>query len=53
MPALPHKPQLAKGFFVDLGQIARILIYAVEHQEEIRIPSEAYVESMGVSTSQA
>ena len=51
MAILPYKLQLTKGFFVDLGQIARMLTYAIEHQDEGRIPPEAYIESMGVSAS--
>ena len=51
MAILPYKLQLTKGFFADFSQIARLLTYAVEHQDEGRIPSEAYVESMGVSAS--
>lgn len=47
----PYKLQLTKGFFTDLSQIARMLTYAVEHQDEGRIPPEAYVESMGISAS--
>ena len=47
----PYKLQLTKGFFVDLGQIARLLTYAAEHQGDGRIPPEAYIERMGVSAS--
>jgi len=51
MSRTPYKLQLTKGFFVDLGRIARMLAYAVEHQDEGRIPPKAYVESVGVSAS--
>jgi hypothetical protein len=47
----PYKLQLTKGFFTDLSQIARMLTHAVEHQDEGRIPSEVYIESMGISAS--
>jgi len=33
----PYKLQFTKGFFTDLVQIARVLAYAVEHQDEGRI----------------
>lgn len=51
MTVLPYKLQLTKGFFADFDQIARMLTYAVEHRDEGRIPSEAYVASMGISAS--
>jgi hypothetical protein len=37
MKATPYKLQLTKGFFADFSQIARMLTYAVEHQDEGRI----------------
>ena len=39
----PYKLQLTKAFFTDLIQIARMLTYAVEHQDEGRIPPELYL----------
>ena len=53
MATLPYKLQLTKGFFVDLGQIARLLAYAVEHQDEGRLPPDIYVTSLGISASRA
>jgi hypothetical protein len=47
----PCKLQLEKGFFTDLSQIARVLTYAVKHQDEGYIPPEAYVETVGVAAS--
>lgn len=47
----PYKLQLTKGFFAELGQIARMLAYAVEHSDEGRIPPSAYATSLGVSDS--
>lgn len=37
MSKIPYKLQLTKGFFADFHQIARMLAYAVEHQDEGRI----------------
>jgi len=51
MKKIPYKLQLTKGFFVDLGQIARLLAYAVEHRHDRRIPPDAYAASMGISAS--
>lgn len=51
MKTIPYKLQLTKGFFVDLGQIARMLDYAVEHRHDGRIPPDAYVASIGISAS--
>lgn len=41
MTASPYKLQLTNGFFADFHQIARMLAYAVEHQDESRIPRVA------------
>jgi len=51
MASIPYKLQLTKGFFADFGQIARVLAYAVEHQDEGRIPPDAYAVNIGVSAS--
>ncbi len=51
MTTPPYKLQLTKGFFADFSQIARMLTYAVEHQNEGRIPSDDYVASIGISAS--
>ena len=51
MASIPYKLQLTKGFFADFGQIARVLAYAVKHQDEGRIPLDAYVVNIGVSVS--
>ncbi|MBC8263689.1 MAG: DUF4007 family protein [Anaerolineales bacterium] len=51
MGSLSYKLQLTKGFFVDFGQIARLLAYAVEHRDDGRIPPEACATSIGISTS--
>jgi hypothetical protein len=51
MKTIPYKLQLTKGFFVDFGQIARMLTYAVEHRHDGRILPDAYAASMGISTS--
>jgi hypothetical protein len=53
MSTLPYKLQLTNGFFADFSQIARILAYAIEHQNEGRIPSAAYAMSMGIPTRRA
>jgi len=49
----PYKLQLTNGFFVDFGQIARLLAYAVEHRHDGRIPPDAYAASMGISARRA
>jgi hypothetical protein len=51
MGSSPYKLQLTKGFFVDFGQIARLLAYAVEHRSNRRIPPVAYATGMGISAS--
>jgi len=51
MKATPYRPQLTKGFFVDFGQIARVLAYAVEHQSDGRVPPGGYATSIGISLS--
>jgi len=51
MESPPYKLQLTKGFFVDFGQIARVLAYAVEHQDKGRMPPDTYATSMGISAS--
>jgi hypothetical protein len=48
MSKTPYKLQLTNGFFVDFNQIARILTYAIAHQDEGRIPASAYATSMGI-----
>jgi len=53
MPRPPYKLQLTKGFFADFGQIARVLTYAVLHQDEGGVPPDAYAASLGVSLSRA
>lgn len=37
MPTSPYKLQFTKGLFAHLSQIARVLAYAVDHQNEGRI----------------
>ena len=51
MGSPPYELQLTNGFFADFGQIARVLAYAVEHQDEGRVPPDAYATSIGVSVS--
>lgn len=51
MKATPYKLQLTKGFFADFGQIARMLDYAIEHQDDGRISPEVYAATMGISIS--
>ena len=51
MANIPYKLQLTNGFFADFGQITRVLAYAVEHQDEGRIPPDAYAVNIGVSSS--
>ena len=46
-----YKLQLTKGFFADFRQIARMVAHAVAHQDDGRIPPEAYAVSMGISDS--
>ena len=47
----PYTLQLTKGFFVDFVQQARMLSYAVAHQDESRIPSERFEAALGLSSS--
>lgn len=47
----PYTLQLTKGFFVDFTQLARMLAYAVTHQDESRISSEAFASDLGLSAS--
>lgn len=51
MPKSPYTLQLTKGFFVDFTQLARMLAYAMTHQAESRISSEAFATDLGISTS--
>ena len=45
----PYTLQLTNGFFVDFTQLARVLDYAVQHQDLGRIPGEAYQKGLGLS----
>jgi len=47
----PYTLQLTKGFFVDFVQLARMLAHAVAHQDESRIPAEAFEAALGLSSS--
>jgi hypothetical protein len=45
------KLQLTKGFFVDLGQIGRLLSFAVEHGNEARVAPQGFQDAVGLSGS--
>ena len=49
MPGLPYKLQLTKGYLIDLGQIARILGFSEGNRHLKRIPSEAFMDGLGLS----
>ena len=53
MSKTTYKLQLTNGFFVNFSQIARILAYHIEHQDEGRIPSADYAMRMGVPSRRA
>ncbi len=44
-----YKLQLTNGFSVDFTQIARMLDFSIQHQDEGRIPVEVYTTGIGLS----
>ena len=53
MPKPPYTLQLTNGFFVDFTQLARVLDYAIQHQDLSRISSEVYQTGLGLSERKA
>lgn len=49
MAKAPYKLQLTNGYFVDFGQIGRLLAVAVQHQTEARIPTDVYTDALGIA----
>lgn len=45
----PYKLQLTNGFFLDFAQIARMVAYAAEHEEQARILAKDYAQGIGLA----